>query len=126
MTREDPAERAERITRELREATAEAAGVLKDLQAVIRSARAQVDEYAAKEVSDVMNAHLQRTQQLADEWHAEMKADGQRALDRFMTTQQELIDKLAKGFEMRIDDPNRPGDEHSETFTLTGMLVPRP
>lgn len=47
---ESPEARAERITAELREATREAAGVMKDLQAVIRSARAEVEEYLHTEV----------------------------------------------------------------------------
>lgn len=45
MSRETPEARAERILAELRAATAEAAGVLKDLQHTIKGARAQVEEY---------------------------------------------------------------------------------
>lgn len=47
-SRED---RAERLTAELRAATSEAAGVLKDLTRMMREARAQVDEYAAERVA---------------------------------------------------------------------------
>lgn len=54
---EDPIDRAERVTRELREATREAAGVLKDLQAATRTARTQVDEYYEDKVRTTLDAH---------------------------------------------------------------------
>ena len=63
---EDPLARAERITRELREATAEAAGILKDLKVVIKSGRAQIDEYAQGEIARAPN-------EAADQWHGEVR-----------------------------------------------------
>ena len=64
---ESPEERAERITAELRAATSEAAGLLKDLKAVQRAARAQVDEYAHDEVSRALN-------EAAEQWGTELTA----------------------------------------------------
>lgn len=46
---ESPEARARRIIEELREATRDAAGALKDLQAAARQARSQVDEYLGDE-----------------------------------------------------------------------------
>lgn len=46
---ESPEARAERILTELRDATREAAGMLKDLKAAAESARRQVDEYLGDE-----------------------------------------------------------------------------
>lgn len=64
---ESPEERAERITAELRAATSEAAGLLKDLKAVQRAARAQVDEYAHHEVARALN-------ESAEQWGTELTA----------------------------------------------------
>lgn len=55
MTRESPEARAERILGELRAATAEAAGVVKDLERVIRLARERVDEYAIPQIDAKVN-----------------------------------------------------------------------
>jgi ElaB/YqjD/DUF883 family membrane-anchored ribosome-binding protein len=52
---ESPTERAERILTELRAATSEAAGVLKDLQAAAKDARKQVDEYASANMTRSLN-----------------------------------------------------------------------
>lgn len=123
MARETSVERAQRLVGELREASAEAAGVLKDLQALIRSARAMADEYAAHQVQDVMNAHLRRCQQLANEWYADFKADGQQRLDSFNTAQQQLLDRLAAGFEMVIDTTDAPAG--GTAMTMRGKLTPR-
>lgn len=59
---ESPEARAERITAELRAATAEAAGVLKDLTRVMRGAREQVDDYLHDEVQKACNSYLQQLQ----------------------------------------------------------------
>ena len=50
---QDPTERAEQITRDLREATAEAAGVLKDMTALRKEFRALLDE-ATERLTDRM------------------------------------------------------------------------
>lgn len=56
MKSEDPLARAERITAELRAATAEAAGVLKDLERGMKAARVQVGEYLAGQMADTIAA----------------------------------------------------------------------
>lgn len=48
-----------RITAELRAATAEAAGVAKDLRALIRQARALIDEYAAEKLVSTLERSMQ-------------------------------------------------------------------
>jgi hypothetical protein len=67
MTRESPQARAERILAELRAATSEAAGVMKDLTGVIKGARVEVEQYlhdecqrALNENTDNMLAEVQR------------------------------------------------------------------
>lgn len=74
MTRpESPLERAERIGAELRAATQEAAGLLKDLRAAMKEARAQVDEYLHTEVQAVLNANTVHVQSLVDAWNEEAR-----------------------------------------------------
>lgn len=75
MSRETPEQRAERILAELRAATTEAAGVLKDLQHAIKSARATVEQYTHDEVQKSLDGYTAQWQQAADGFHAEMKAD---------------------------------------------------
>ena len=48
-------ERAERIAAELREATREAAGVLKDLRAAVKTARGEVEQYLHDECQRALN-----------------------------------------------------------------------
>lgn len=58
MSRPESAEeRAVRIAAELRAATSEAAGVLKDLHAVIRSAREQIDAHAVESLSVMLDRY---------------------------------------------------------------------
>jgi hypothetical protein len=97
--RESPEERAERILAELRAATSEAAGVLKDLQAAARTARAQIDEYLPREVERVVNAYIEQVQQQLDAWHAAMIADVQASMDRAAARADRAID-AAVGIEM--------------------------
>lgn len=54
---ESPEARAARILAELRDATREAAGVLKDLQKVYASARGQVEEYLHAEVESALQEY---------------------------------------------------------------------
>lgn len=63
---ESPEARAERILIELRAATSEAAGVLKDLTKVIASARGRVEEYLHDEVE---RALIENTQSMIDTAH---------------------------------------------------------
>lgn len=81
MTRESPEARAERILAELRAATAEAAGVLKDLDAAAKRARRQVDGYLHDEVQ---KAHNEYTAQL------------QAGADKFITDHLAHLDKCAE------------------------------
>lgn len=69
--KETPEARQERILAELRAATAEAAGVLKDLQRTIESARERVDEYAVPQIDAL--AH-----QTANEMTADIRQLGER------------------------------------------------
>lgn len=75
MSRESPEARAERILAELREATREAAGVLKDLARAQAEAHRQVEDYAHDEVERALAKYTTRWQAEADRFHAEMKAD---------------------------------------------------
>lgn len=63
---ETPEARAERLIAELRAATSEAAGVLKDLQHTIKSARSQIDEYLHDECARALN---ENNDNLLDEVH---------------------------------------------------------
>lgn len=73
---ESPEARAERILGELRDATREAAGVAKDLERVIKSARERVDEYAIPEIDAKVNqtaADIRRDYlELAESWQAKL------------------------------------------------------
>lgn len=75
MSRETPEQRAERILADLRAATAEAAGVTKDLTRVIASARATIEQYLHSEVQSALDGYTRQWQEGADAFHAEMKAD---------------------------------------------------
>jgi len=66
---EDPISRAQRITAELREATTDAAGVLKDLRAASKAGRAQVDNYLVDQMAEAIAGV-----------HREMRARAQRYL----------------------------------------------
>lgn len=61
MTRADAVmDRAERLIAELREATREAAGVVKDLERAMKQAREQVDGYYSTKVKATLDAHTER------------------------------------------------------------------
>lgn len=66
MSRESPEARAERILAELRETVREAAGVLKDMQHTIGSARARIEEYLHDEVERTL---IENTQSMIDTAH---------------------------------------------------------
>lgn len=72
MKNESPTERAERVTAELREATREAAGLIKDLQAVMKAGRAQIDEYLPREIERIVNAYVTNVQSDLDQWRKDM------------------------------------------------------
>lgn len=75
MTRESPEERSERIRDELREATREAAGVLKDLQAAAKEARAQADDYLGKGVQDALNFYKAQVEEVCQHYADEARKD---------------------------------------------------
>lgn len=75
MTRETPEERSERILAELREATREAAGVLKDLQAAAKEARAQADDYLGKGVQDALNFYKAQVEEVCQHYADEARKD---------------------------------------------------
>ena len=77
---ENSLERAERILRELREATAEAAGVRKDMDSTIRSARATIEIYLHDEVQREINRITAEWQGILDHLHA----DWQKKIDTAM------------------------------------------
>lgn len=72
---ESPTERAERILAELRAATAEAAGVLKDLAAAQKSAREQIDHYLGDEVQKAHKHYTAQWQAGAEQFIADMRQD---------------------------------------------------
>lgn len=103
MSRQESAEeRAQRITAELRTATSQAAGVLRDLERVIKNARHLVDEYAANEVSRVMNHHLAQMQALADQWNRDMFADHARVMKRLDESRERIIAALDMEFQVPL------------------------
>lgn len=75
MAKETPEERAERILAELREATAEAAGVAKDLRAAAKAAREQIDNYLGTEVNNAHKLYTQQWQASAEQFIADMRSD---------------------------------------------------
>lgn len=75
MKSTDPTERAERITAELREATREAAGVLKDLRTAMREARIQVDGYLATEVQKASDHYMTQWQAGCDQFYEDFRQD---------------------------------------------------
>lgn len=88
---EDPAARAERILGELREATTEAAGVLKDLRAAMKQARDQVDGYYSERVKVDLDRHTQSWQAEIDQWWREAKADLQRIVSNAIAKAEPVI-----------------------------------
>lgn len=72
MTRpEDPIARAERITAELRAATSEAAGAVKDLRVAMREAREQVEGYLHDVVQADLDGYTAKWQAGCDAFFAE-------------------------------------------------------
>lgn len=72
---ESPEARAERIIGELRAATADAAGVVKDLERVAKLARAQIDEYLPREVERIVNTYVAQVQGDLDQWQLDMHTE---------------------------------------------------
>lgn len=75
MTREAPEERAARILAELRAATAEAAGVLKDLKAAAKAARVQADDYLGQGVNEALLHYKAEVEQVAQHYNTECHKD---------------------------------------------------
>lgn len=77
----DPAERAERLLAELRTATAEAAGVVKDLRRAMKEARELVDGYYSAKVKAALDAHTASWQGDIEQFWRDAKEDLQRIVD---------------------------------------------
>lgn len=92
MKSEGPLARAERITAELRAATAEAAGVLKDLTHAVRQARATVEEYCATEVQRALDENTRHVQSLVDSWNEEARTHINGVIDRSVAKANAQID----------------------------------
>lgn len=93
MTKETTDQRGERIAAELREATAEAAGVLKDMRAVIREVRELLPRAARMAVASELLPHLQAMQQ--------------RLTDTILTAETEIKDRFnetSEGLEALFND----------------------
>jgi len=118
VTRENPLERAERITRELRAATAEAAGVLKDLQHTIASARGKIDEYAATELQKVCDAHFDRVQAIADQWHQDMIANFKELNAAAVQRHDTMVSSLTGGFQFTFIDESDPARGNGSPITV--------
>lgn len=75
MTRESPEDRAVRIAAELREATREAAGVLKDLLAGAKQAREQADDYLGTGVQTAFDHYKNEVETVGQHYLDEAKKD---------------------------------------------------
>lgn len=89
--KESPEARAERLTAELRAATSEAAGMLKDAKAMIKQVRemlpAEVDTMMVERIQPVMGDHVGVITQIIQAVETEMVA-------RFNRTQKQLSDLM--------------------------------
>lgn len=92
---EDPLDRAERITAELRKATTEAAGMLKSLEAASKLARSQVDGYLGRGAKDIVTAYDDRLHEeiygLTEAARATVKKD----MDAGLASAQAALDAVA-------------------------------
>lgn len=95
MARPSPEERAQKLLAELREATSEAAGVVKDLHRAMREARAQVDEYLHDRVQADLDAHTASWQSDAQAFVDQARADTQHHAQPAVERAQSAIDKAA-------------------------------
>jgi hypothetical protein len=89
---EDPLARAQRITAELRAATTDAAGMLKDLQKATKAAREQVEDYYAVKVKGALDAHTERWDRELVERFRVMTEDVNRAAMRSRDKAEAAID----------------------------------
>jgi hypothetical protein len=105
--RESAEARAERITLELRAATSEAAGAVKDLALVLASARKMVDEYAAREIERVMNLHLVKCQESVDQWYRDMVKNVDAVRARVDEAEANLGAQLDRTFEIPLEQAHK-------------------
>lgn len=75
MSRETPEARAERLLAELRELLPEAAGLVKDLRAAMKEARAQADDYLGKGVQDALNFYKAQVEEVCQYYADEARKD---------------------------------------------------
>lgn len=123
MTKESAEARAERITRELRAATVEAAGVLKDLTTALAGARKMADQYAAHQVETVMNGYLKLCQSAVDQWNADMQADVARLQEMAAKRTQEIIDSLGELWNIEMTEKQEIPGIPDAVRTVTGRFV---
>ena len=90
---ENPQDRAERLMRELREANAEAAGLLKDLRATIKDAVVQVADYCHDEVQKALDGYTRQWQGDAAVFVKEALADIERHVQRACQASRKHIDQ---------------------------------
>lgn len=131
---ESPEARAERITAELREATREAAGILKDLAAAMREARAQADGYAHDVVESTLAKYTDSWQEAADQFHADMREDVTGRIVQWVAVVQNEVSKGAI-FRSAVDailaelhkhDDERRAHVQAGPPGITIMACPRP
>lgn len=89
--REEPTERAERLLAELRTATAEAAGVVKDLRKAMKEAREQIDEYYSAKVKASLDEHTAMWTDEIDQWWSDAKTDVKRITAAAVARSNEII-----------------------------------
>lgn len=83
--------RAERILAELRAATTEAAGVLKDLERGMKQAREQVDGYYSTRVKTSLDEHTEQWQMWVDQFWSDANADLGRTVGDAVTRANKII-----------------------------------
>ncbi len=113
MSRESPEARAERILAELREATREAAGVLKDLAAAQKSAREQVDDYLGKGVQDALNFYKSEVEKVGQHYADCARKDMAEHLVGFTAVVQNEISRTAI-FKEAVDSIIKELQRHDE------------
>lgn len=100
-------DKADRAIRELREGTRAAHEAAQELRAVLKQARAMVDQYAAAQVQAVLDEYTQMAQRNADRWHADWKADAQHHMDRAAEAMRQIVTVV----EMNFGEEDNPQEQ---------------
>lgn len=125
MTKETTDQRGERIAAELRAATREAAGVLKDMQSTLAKARDLVDRYAATRIEEVMNGYLKQCQAAVDGWNTDMQADVNRLQQKAAEVKQHLLDTLGDLYDIKITETHEVPGVPDAVRHIEGTFVPK-